>query len=301
MSDNIDYDELDKAVTEAIKARSSKKATAPKPAAKHVAPKTQKAPAKTVAPQPVAVRRQAPVASPAPKPKTAHHYMDFVRRPAAAPRQVVTAAPAAVAPKAPRLIPNAAVQRPAAPVMQRAATPVAKKPTARLVATKTTTASMPQYRTATRVVTQKPAAVAAKPAARPAAAPALTPVKRTETPTAVIEKAPQPAAPKVKPEAAPNADNYSIGGRSPFLTDTKVEKTPLGKNSQQSSASSIESTKNTYSQKSPTRSKAKAEKKHVVTEDPKGKSGWLWTIIALLVIAAGGGLGYLAYLIGFAK
>ena len=250
MSDNIDYDELDKAVTEAIKARSSKKTTTSKAAAKPAAPKNISK-AQTV---PVGHK----VKIPAPRPQPAHQYMDFVRR------------PAAVTPKPVQLIPNAAVQRPATTI-HRSAAP-APKPVQRLVATKATAASMPQYRTAA-----KPVVRAAAPAPKPVAKP----------------------APKTAPIS--NADNYSIGGRSPFLTDKKVEKTPLGKNTQQSSVNSIESTKNTYSQKSPIKLKGKTEKKHIVTEGSKEKSGWLWAFIVLLVVAAGGGAGYLTYLLFFAK
>ena len=290
MSDNIDYDELDKAVTEAIKARSSKKTTTSKAAAKPAAPKNiSKA-------QPVAVGHKVKV--PAPRPQPAHQYMDFVRR------------PAAVTPKPVQLIPNATVQRPAATI-HRAATPV-QRPVQRLVATKTTAASMPQYRTAAKPVVR--VAAAPKPVAKPVVAapkPVIKPVAKVAKPatqTIAQPKAePKPVAaapvakPAPKPVTAPNADNYSIGGRSPFLTNKKVEKTPLGKNTQQSSVDSIESTKNTYSQKSPIRLKNKAEKKHIVTEEPKEKSGWIWALIVLLVVAAGGGAGYLAWLLLFAK
>jgi len=289
MSDNIDYDELDKAVTEAIKARSSKKTTTSKVAAKPAAPKNiSKA-------QPVTVGHKVKV--PAPRPQPAHQYMDFVRR------------PAAVTPRPVQLIPNATVQRPATTI-HRAAAP-APKPVQRLVATKATAASMPQYRTAAKPVVR--VAAMPKPAAKPVIAPkpvAARPVakitKPAAQPVAQPKAEPKPAAtpvakPAPKPVSAPNADNYSIGGRSPFLTNKKVEKTPLGKNTQQSSVNSIESTKNTYSQKSPIRLKNKAEKKHIVTEESKEKSGWLWTIIVLLVVAAGGGAGYLTWLLFFAK
>ena len=103
---------------------------------------------------------------------------------------------------------------------------------------------------------------------------------------------------KVKILKSPNANNYSLGGRSPFLTDAKVEKRPLGKNIPETSHSALKSTKNTYSQKTP--SKATHAKKHIVTEAPKKHSGWLWALVVLLVIAAGGGLGYLAYILVFA-
>jgi hypothetical protein len=104
----------------------------------------------------------------------------------------------------------------------------------------------------------------------------------------------------LKKREAPNANNYSLGGKSPFVANTKVVKRPLGSNVPDGSASSLRSTRNVYSQKSPTRS-TEHIKKHVVAQSPKKKSGWLWTLIVLAVIAAGGSLGYLAYLIVFAK
>lgn len=122
----------------------------------------------------------------------------------------------------------------------------------------------------------------------------------------IIEAAPQ-EAPKLKTKAAPrkaeapDANSYSLGGRSPFLTDTKVEKRPLGSNIPEANAASIHSTKNVYSSKSPTKAPATKRKKHTVTEAPRTHSSWLWTLIVILVIAAGAGLGYLAYLIVFAN
>jgi hypothetical protein len=130
----------------------------------------------------------------------------------------------------------------------------------------------------------KPAAKSAAPAPKPAAKPAA---KATT------------AAPVLKKREAPNANNYSLGGRSPFVLNTKVEKRPLGKNIPETSTSALRSTRNVYSQKSPTRATENA-KKHIITQDPKKKSGWLWTLIVLGVIAAGGGLGYLTYLLVFA-
>ena len=92
---------------------------------------------------------------------------------------------------------------------------------------------------------------------------------------------------------------YSLGGRSPFMANTHVEKRPLGTNIPETSASALRSTRNVYSQKSPTRATENTHK-HIVTQEPAGKSGWLWTLIVIAVIAAGGGLGYLAYLLIFA-
>ena len=227
MSDNIDYDELDKAVNEAIRSRATEK-----PAARPVVKKT-------TAPSVNVVRNT--TVKPAPKPVNHGHYMDFVaKRPVATPRPVAPVAKPVAKPAAPVARPSVAQQ-----------------------------------------IQQKQQVAQAK------VAPA--PVKAAE---------PKPVV-KAEPKA-PNANNYSLGGRSPFMIDTKVEKRPLGTNIPETSARTISSTRNTYSQKDPSSKKHKA-KKHMVTESPKNHSGWFWTFIVLLVIAAGAGLGYLAYILVFAN
>lgn len=147
----------------------------------------------------------------------------------------------------------------------------------------------------------------AKPASRPPS-PAQRPAQTAKRPTLQAKHPTQPAprpAPTPKPTPkksaadSPNANNYSLGVRSPFMTSTKVAKRPLGQNIPETNADNLRSTKNVYSQKSP--SKTSRRKKHTITEPPKSHSGWLWTLIVLLVIAAGGGLGYLAYLLVFAN
>ena len=133
------------------------------------------------------------------------------------------------------------------------------------------------------------AAAAPKPAPQPKAEPkpvAATPKK--------VEKAPK--------DEAPNANNYSLGVRSPFLTDAKVEKHPLGNNIPETSAAALRSTHNVYSEKSPTKVKhTHHHKKQVVAEEPQKHSGWLWALLVILIIAAGAGLGYLAYTLVFAN
>ena len=84
----------------------------------------------------------------------------------------------------------------------------------------------------------------------------------------------------------------------PRRCNSKVEKRPLGKDVPETSSTALKSTKNIYSQKAPSR--APHVKKHIVTEAPKKHSGWLWALVVLLIIAAGGGLGYLAYILVFA-
>ena len=277
MSDNIDYDELDKAVNEAIKSRA-----AAKPAAKSVVKKTTASSVNVV---------RNTTTKPAPKPVNHGYYMDFVaKRPAHTPHPVAPVAK----PVAPRPVARPIAQprpvRPAMrpdvmrPVARPVAKPVAPRPVAKPVA---------------------PLPVATKPApavARPSVAQQI----QQKQQVAQTKAAPAPAKPtepkpvvKAEPKA-PNANNYSLGGRSPFMIDAKVDKRPLGTNIPETSARTIHSTRNTYSQKDPSTKKHKA-KKHMVTESPKNHSGWFWTFIVLLVIAAGAGLGYLAYILVFAN
>ncbi len=286
MSDNIDYSELDKAVNAAISARNAANvlpkaeqkpvSRAPqKPAAKpaHRGVVMDFAPRRTSHPVAKAPVRKAPVAPAkpvAPKP---------VARPAAPARPVAKPAPAVAARKSL-----------AAPISRLVSRPAAK-PVAKTVARPTVAPAKPVSKPVMRPTPTRPmhpAQAQARPAAKPAA-PAAKPAEKAVTaPTPVLKK-----------REAPNGNNYSLGGRSPFVLGTKVEKRPLGKNIPETSTSALRSTHNIYSQKSPTRATENA-KKHVITQDPAKKSGWIWTLIVLGVIAAGGGLGYLTYLLVFA-
>jgi len=216
---------------------------------------------------------------------------------------------------------NEAMQTQSSRPVSRVATsrPVAKRPVAR-----------PQSRgrfmdfapRGNHVRTVTPARPVQKPVARPVVAPQPRPVVRAAKPVSTIppktsrpsvatkiqqkqqrvattKEAPKPKV--VKKVEAPDANSYSLGGRSPFLADTKVEKRPLGTNIPETSTTAVRSTKNVYSQKNPSKSPVSKRKKHTVTEAPKSYSGWLWTFVVLFVIAAGAGLGYLAYLIVFAN
>lgn len=263
MSDSINYDELDKAVSAAINAKQAAKGE-PKPAAKPVAAK----------PQPVAKR-----------PASRGMFMDFA--PVNNTRRIVVK----------KTIETHTIARVAANPATKA-TPAITKP--RVTPVQRPVARPVQARPIAKPAAPIRAAAQTFPAARPVA-------KLTQARPAlkVAEKpAPKPtqAKPVLKPaEPAPNANNYSLGVRSPFLnTDAKVEKRPLGSNIPETSASALHSTRNVYSQKSALKN-TEAAKKHIVTEGGKKKSGWLWALIVLAVIAAGGGLGYLAYLIVFAK
>ena len=209
MSDNIDYDELDKAVNEAIKSRA-----AAKPAAKSVVKKT-------TAPSVNVVRNT--TTKPAPKPVNHGYYMDFVaKRPAHTPRPVAPVAK----PVTPRPVARPIAQpRPVRPAMR----PDVMRPVARPVA---------------KPVAPRPVATKPAPAvARPSVAQQI----QQKQQVAQTKAAPAPAKPaepkpvvKAEPKA-PNANNYSLGGRSPFLTDTKVEKRPLGNNIPETNATTVHS------------------------------------------------------------
>lgn len=297
MSDNIDYDELDKAVKAATSARNAAKAQpkpAPAPSRPVVKNTTVKRPATRgvvmdFAPRHVVKKRiirPAPRPAPQPEPETPV----LVKKPAkkiAAPLSRLINRPAAKS--APKTVakPTMAPSRPASKSIIRpaskpvAAKPVAAKPIARPVAPR------PAQPTAAMHPAAKP--VVAKPT-----------VSRIEQQRPVAKPKPETApAPAIKRREAPNANNYSLGGRSPFMTNAKVEKRPLGSNIPETSAAALRSTHNVYSQKSPIRATENA-RKHIVAQDTEKKSGWLWTLAVIGIIAAGGGLGYLAYIIFFA-
>ena len=210
------------------------------------------------------------------KPVSRGMFMDFApRRPQGIARVTTTTRTVAIKPAA-RPVAKPAV-RPAAPVKR----PAPVKPIAPRVAA-------------------NPAAKAAHLAAHPTAKQVQHPVVKPATrPVAPVAKpAPKPVAkPAAKVAPAPNANNYSLGVRSPFLDpNAQVEKRPLGSNIPETSASRLKSTHNVYSHKSPLHDNTNTGK-HVITESPKKKSGWLWTLAVIGVIAAGAGLGYLAYLL----
>lgn len=265
MSDNIDYAELDKAVNEAMQAQPS-----------HAAP---------AAARPAARR---PVARPAARPQSRGRFMDFAPR-------------------------GATMTRPATkPAQKPVARPVITRPmTRKIVQENPTTANIPQrsairptsrvatVRRAPEITEEKVATPVAAPSAPRQSVAAKIQQKQQRVATAPKEQ-PKPKVTKKAPEA-PDANSYSLGGRSPFLTDTKVEKRPLGTNIPETNAAAVRSTKNVYSQKNPSKAPVTKRKKHTVTEAPKSHSGWLWSLIVILVIAAGAGLGYLAYLIVFAN
>ena len=193
------------------------------------------------------------------------------------------------------------VLRPATPKITTAPQPAIVPRSAKVG----TAATKPVRPSVSAQIQHKQQIAAAKPVAKPAAKPVAKPVEKPVAKPAVkAEEKPvsKPVERSKKVEKAPNANNYSLGVRSPFMTNTKVEKRPLGKDIPETSVSNLHSTKNIYSSKSPSKVTGKpAKKKHMVTEAPKKHSGWLWTLLVLFVIGAGAGLGYLAYILVFAK
>lgn len=287
MSGKIDYDELDRAVSRASQSSQAK--------------------TKSVASKDFIAEKQAYA------PRT--RYMDFIARPrkkvavkAAEPKPIqvnTKPAPNAVQPQEPRRVARFA---PAS-------------------------AGMPNYRVASSHPATKPHSIPTKPAAQPAPISAVKPVARitkpapiTKTPAQPIAKpvarvattkpvvAPKPAQSEVekiqakntaaaanaaakaleKAPSSPNANNYSLGVRSPFIrNDAKVEKRPLGSGSEYVQDDMVG--KNTYEPKAK-EDAAKSKKATKVAKSKKQKNnGWIWPLIIILIIAAGGGLGYLAY------
>lgn len=261
-NDNIDYAELDKAVNEAMHAQPAR------PAARTTARKT--------------TAKAAPVANHVvARPQNRGHIMDF------APRGAIRR-PTPTQPTRTTVAQTARPVTPQRPATSNIAQRSAIKPASRIATVrKATTTARP---VAPKALTETPKMTAPRPSVA-----AKIQQKRQR-----VEDTTPPKALKPKAEA-PDANSYSLGGRSPFLTDTKVEKRPLGNNIPETNATTVHSTKNVYSTKNPSKAPATKRKKHTVTEAPKSHSGWLWTLIVILVIAAGAGLGYLAYLIVFAN
>lgn len=307
MSDNIDYAELDRAVNEAIKNRSASAQSSIKTAAKPVAKAAIKPVAKTASRPTTRTTSQSVTVKTTPA-RSHGQFMDIMM-----PRATTShsATPRAIKPVA-KTAPRPAIK----PLARTTTPPVATKITAMprpaitthsaKVAAATPRASRPSVATQ---IQQRQQRVATQPypptrpqSVRPTSANSSTtqtaPARSTQTPTRTPISTQTPA--DTTKTTAPNANNYSLGVRSPFITNAKVEKRPLGTDIPETAASAIHSTKNIYSAKSPSKS-TKAAKKHMVTEAPKKHSGWLWTLLVLLVIAAGGGLGYLAYILVFAN
>ncbi len=300
MSDNIDYAELDKAVNEAIQSRSAAK---PQVSSKPIT-------------RPAMTRPHGQFMDFAPVRHKVAHPAPVSAKPITRPVARTVARPmssAAMHPAVQRPLRPTHAQQPIAPRSAASSAKITTAPQPAIVprsekigsAVKTVRPSVSaQIQHKQQVAAAKPVAKPAeKPAAKPApkAEPKAEPKKPVAKPVEKPVEKPAPKAEKSEKKSAPNANNYSLGVRSPFMTNTKVEKRPLGKDIPETSVSNLHSTKNIYSSKSPSKATKTVKKKHMVTEAPKKHSGWLWTLVVLLVIAAGAGLGYLAYILVFAK
>lgn len=105
-----------------------------------------------------------------------------------------------------------------------------------------------------------------------------------------------PPAPSSHQAPAPNPENFSLGGQSPFLENTIVEKRPLGAHLPSSNSRVVESTKNVYSGRSVT---ARPRVEELLTHEvvpPKGhRSGIARFFLVLLIIAIGALVGALVW------
>ena len=157
--------------------------------------------------------------------------------------------------------------------------------------------------TARPVTPQRPATSniaqrsAIKPASRIATVRKATTTARPVAPKALTET-PKMTAPRPSVAAKIQQKRQRVEDTTPPKALKPKAEAP---DANSSNATTVHSTKNVYSTKNPSKAPATKRKKHTVTEAPKSHSGWLWTLIVILVIAAGAGLGYLAYLIVFAN
>ncbi len=320
MSDNIDYDELDRAIAEsqknsAAKAAAAKSAsrTSSKTTAKPKAAAT-KAPAKAT---PVKINR-APatpvISTPAQDlnknfPPRRRVYMDFIGRPRNNIQNNAVRLKAPAEDEAPRKVahfaaatpdmPNYRVANsrqpihaqsiPAKPLMRKAtpapsvqAKPVSRQPELPKAPVRRVIPSAPAI---TKTVA-KPVQAAPKPVQKPAPTPEMQ-----QTAAAAAEAA---QALEAGPRT-PNANNYSIGVRSPYIrNDAKVSKRPLnGDASEYVQDDKIE--KNEYPEQPEKTKKKKTRSKHTVKKDKQKNTSWYWPILVVLIVAAGGGLGYLLW------
>ena len=292
MSDNIDYNELDRAVKEATRAK-SKSSSAPKaPSSKPVAVKTT--------PKTSSVQQ--------PRRRT---YMDFVggisRRKAPAIVKKTEAEP-----EKPKRVAHFAAATPSMPAYRTASHQAARPATpVKRIAVPAAPKAEAIKRIARPVAPAKPViskAAPAKPLIQTAAAKVapkqeLTPEVNATQAKETASAAKSAAATLTKSpseKSAPNANNYSLGVRSPFLrpdAGSKVTKRPLGASANSSEFVHEDEIPQENEYAKAVTKKDKKAKKTKVAKDSKEKPGWIYALIIILTIAAGGGLGYLAWLI----
>lgn len=330
MSDNIDYDELDRAIAETQK-EAATKAKAPSKTAKtaktSTVPKAATIPVNR--PQPVQVHQTAQNLAQNFPPRR-RVYMDFIGRPRRTAKNAeastvrlktaeTSAQPATQAAKiaTPKRVARFATATPGMPSYRVANShqPIHPQsipvPIARKAEPVKSASAMPAYHKATPTQpAPKPAAkqavpahpVATKTTARPVSAPATAkpvvakPVAQPATAPSATATAASHAVESIKKgPTAPNANNYSLGVNSPYLrNNTPVQKRPLnGDVSEYVQDDKIE--KNEYPEPKKAASTKKTRSKHTVKKTEKSSSGWYWPILVVLIVAAGGGLGYLLW------
>ena len=301
MSGKIDYDELDRAVSRATRSSQAKaKSTATRTSSSDfIAQKQSYAPRTRYMDFISRPRKKTPVKSPETKPVQVHTKQAPDAIQPQAPRRVARFAPASAGMPNYRVASSHPATKahsiPTAPVTQPAPMP-AVKPVAHITKP---VMKAPTPKAPAQPITKVPAQPVAKPVARvaatrPVAKPAQAESERiqakntaaaAEVAAKALEKAP----------SSPNANNYSLGVRSPFIrNDAKVEKRPLGASSEFVQDDKVG--KNTYENKTHKDNSVKDKKATKVARSKDKKSnGWIWPLIIVLIIAAGGGLGYLAY------
>jgi len=307
MSDNIDYDELDRAIAE------SQKQTAQKAKKTRSSSKTA---AKAAASTPVAAQHVAVSSKTNPNlssqnfPPRRRVYMDFIGKPRhqqskEEPESTVRLK-AAQKEEAPKRVARFATATPSMPSYRVANShPVTRAqsiPTKPIVRNATPAPKPVEKPTQAKIVVPKPLArkvIPAKPvttktvAKAPVSSPApkAEPTPKPNTNNTAIESAIKTIE---RGPTAPNANNYSLGVRSPYLRkDAKVEKRPLsGSASDYVHDDKVE--KNVYPERTVKPAKKK-HNKHIVKKNEKNNSSWYWPILVVAIVAAGGGLGYLLW------
>ena len=177
-------------------------------------------------------------------------------------------------------------------------------------------ATRPASRSVSRSATKAPArpTSALKSSSRPAAVAsqksALNPSKKPESSSKAPLKTASPASASdalalkaaaalsganlKKSSDAPDGNNYSLGGKSPFLPSYNIEKRPLGDKVKEKKVEEIPK-KNVYKREEP--SKPSKKTPTVVIDEPKKSSGLSTVIIIILTIilgaAAGAGIYFL--------
>lgn len=98
-------------------------------------------------------------------------------------------------------------------------------------------------------------------------------------------------------EETPDANNFSLGGKSPFLAGTVIEKRPLGTTFSDNNAHGVKSTKNVYTSRSAVKPESLDTSPPLVVAPPRQKSGWPTVIAIFFIILLGAALGGVVYLL----